>query len=215
MNGSFSGALLVPTLIESNAGSITLAGKDELFSEATLIGEAGGSQALGGTLTISSGIFDGNGDTLPVQQPSLIVTEDGPIIGGPVSAYGQTALGQPVLGPNGQVASQLGHIVVQSFDGGGFGAINLNGVVQFSGPVSISAGQSISVASGGFLYADGAVSLKAPFVALGTAFLPPTPEDQQIPFQSTNAVLPQYGTGSLTVTAQLIDVAILCKASES
>ncbi|MGA3169505.1 MAG: filamentous hemagglutinin family protein [Chthoniobacteraceae bacterium] len=213
MNGSFKGELLIPTLIESNAGSITLKGKEELFTDATLVGEPGGSEALGGTLTVSSGEFNANpANPLPPSDVTLIVTQNGLTIGGPAPAAGETALGHEVLGPNGQVAAQLGHIAVQSFANGGFGAINLNGSVEFSGPVDISAGESISVATSGFLYGNGAVRLSAPYVALGTEFQPPTPVDEEVsnPPISYNGTAyyfpPTYGTGSLTVTAQLIDV---------
>ena len=207
LNGSFAGALLQPALIESNGGAITLKGSEEMFINATLIGKPGGSDALGGTLTVSSGIFnpDPQGNPLTPSQTSLIVTENGLEIG-------SSALGQVVTGPGDQILPQLGHIAVQNFGGGGFGAINLDGSVEFSGPVSITAGQSISVATGGFLSGDAAVSLSAPFVALGTAFQPPLPPDQvsqypAIPFNSVEYTQPPtYGTGSLTVTAQLIDV---------
>ena len=187
LDSSFMGKAMVPVLIESNGGSITFRGPEELFSDATLIGQAGGSQAIGGNLTISSGVFNSDpDDPLPPSTPTLIVTANGLTIGGPAPATGQTALGKVVLGAKGQTAVQMGHIAASSFAGGGFGTINLDGVVEFSGPVKINAGQSISVANDGILYADGAVTLTAPFVSLGTAFLPPTPADQ------TSSVF-QYG----------------------
>ena len=48
---------VVATLIQSNAGTITFSGGQELFIDSTLLGAAGGSSALGGDLTISSGRF--------------------------------------------------------------------------------------------------------------------------------------------------------------
>ena len=44
----------VPARIDSGGGAITLAGSEMLFSDATLLGHAGGPTASGGTLTISS-----------------------------------------------------------------------------------------------------------------------------------------------------------------
>ena len=52
-----SGSILVPTRIDSDGGSIVLAGSQELVSEATLKGSAGGPTAMGGSLTVSSGRF--------------------------------------------------------------------------------------------------------------------------------------------------------------
>ena len=57
LNGSFAGSPLVRTHVESNGGMITLKGGQELFSDATLIGDSGGPSALGGTLNVSSGRF--------------------------------------------------------------------------------------------------------------------------------------------------------------
>jgi filamentous hemagglutinin len=218
MNGSFEGALLVPTLVESNAGSITLKGQEELFTDATLLGAAGGSEALGGTLTVSSGVFNPNSLTLSPAQVELVVTEAGPTIAGAAPAPGDSVIDHPVTGANTQVTGLQddgGHIAVSSFGGGGFASINLiasNGAVDFSGPVSISATRSISVGNGGstsgggFITGNGAITLAAPFVDLGTGFLPPTPIEQVTAFNPTNAVAPTWGTGSLTVRAQLIDV---------
>jgi len=53
--GSFLGAPVVPVRVDSNGGSITLAGGQELFTDATLIGAAGGPTAIGSSLSISSG----------------------------------------------------------------------------------------------------------------------------------------------------------------
>ena len=43
-SGSFSGTAVTPTIVESNAGSITMTGTAELFNDATLLGAAGGPQ---------------------------------------------------------------------------------------------------------------------------------------------------------------------------
>jgi len=209
LNGSFHGALLTPQLIESNAGSITLSGKDELFTDATLIGQAGGSQALGGTLTISSSILNPTpGITLPPTQITLVITQNGRTIAGSTLPAGDSDIGKVVVGTNTTDGLQTdgGHIAVESFAGGGFDSVNLNGTVDFDGAVRIEAGKSISVGTNGILYGNGKISLTAPFVTLGQAFLPPINPALVAPFAAGSALPPEYGTGTLTVTAQLIDV---------
>src|SRR5262249_20546901 len=63
--GSLSAAILTPTPVDSNGGSIIFAGGQELFVDATLLGAAGCPSATGGTLSISSGRFYPQGATLP------------------------------------------------------------------------------------------------------------------------------------------------------
>ncbi len=190
---------LTPELVQSNGGSITLKGVEELNTNATLIGKSGGSQGLGGSLTISSGVYNTTGNPLPPSQISLVVSENG-----------LSGAAQAGPGSNGVIVDAF--IAVKNFAGGGFDNVNLKGSVDFSGPVSITTGNSISVASGGFLYGSGAINLSAPYVTLGSAFQPPTPVDEQQanpPFSYNNEpyyLAPTYGTGSLTVTAQLINV---------
>jgi hypothetical protein len=74
-SGSLAGAPVVATRVESNAGAITIAGAQELFTDATLVGKAGGPSALGGSLTISSGKFyplgTNAGAQTPLTSPSL------------------------------------------------------------------------------------------------------------------------------------------------
>ncbi len=208
--GSFHGAPVTPVQVASNAGSITLVGKQELFSEATLLGQAGGPSALGGTLTVSSGRYIREGDTdasLPTD-PTLVVTQSGPVL-----PAGQPAgVGKATLGANGQALAPHGegHIAVSSFDSGGFNAIALGGTVQFASDVSISARGSLTVADGGIIIADGAVTLSAPHVALGLPFQPPlTPGPARSPFNTNGTAIPidpTFGPGSLTVIGSLIDI---------
>ena len=71
---------LVPTREESNAGSITLTASQLLFSDATLLGDAGGSSAQGGTLSVSSGFAVTNNPNVTPPTPvdvNLIVTQQG------------------------------------------------------------------------------------------------------------------------------------------
>jgi len=210
--GGFFGYSMVPTVVESNAGSISLKGGQELFTDATLIGMAGGPTALGGTLSISSNRFFPPDDATP-QTPldvTLHVTQTGATIPAPFYSAGQTAIGHPVLDAHGHVVPGLGYFSVQSIAGSGFDSISLKGTVRFAGPISLTANRSLQVADGGVLFANSAVHLSAPYVALGTTFLPPFQSQQLIvPFQSGGDPFyfgPTYGTGSLTVTADLIDI---------
>lgn len=92
-NASLGGSLLVPMRVDSNGGSITLAGGQELFTNATLVGRAGGPSASGGSLTISSGRFYPVGSNLPSPTDiTLEVTQSGPTF-----PSGNIRIGQPVL----------------------------------------------------------------------------------------------------------------------
>ncbi|MHA3772468.1 filamentous hemagglutinin family protein [Verrucomicrobiota bacterium sgz303538] len=212
INGSFLGAQLVPLQIDSNGGSISLKGSQALFTDATLLGAAGGPTAMGGSLSISSGRFIPPGSSTP-QTPTdvtLVVTQGGKTIPVPFYAPGETAIGRPVLGKDGTAISGQGHFAANSFNTGGFDSLSLGGTVQFSGPVTITAPRNLSVADGGVLFADSAVRLTAPHVTLGLAFEQPLqPEQIRSPFIVGNQ--PYYfsathGEGSLTVTAEHIDV---------
>ncbi len=203
---------MVPIRIDSNGGSITLAGGQELFTDATLLGSAGGPTAQGGSLTISSGRFYPHGGNLPTDE-SLIITQSGPDI--PLTSFypaGQTAIGHDVLNAQGQYLPAQGYFAADSFDNSGLSQLYLNGIVQFQGPVTLTASRSITAATGGIIYANGSVNLNAPYVDLGLPFQQPVIVTQQnaSPFgQSGNnyPVPPTYGPGSLNVDASnLIDV---------
>jgi filamentous hemagglutinin family protein len=208
--GSFAGMVLVPTVVDSNGGSITLKGSEELFTDATLIGAAGGPSAIGGSLTVSSGRGI---SSLPATYTTLTVTQGGP--GAPSSfvSSGQDVIGHLVVNSAGNPVIPMGYMTVDAFASGGFDAVTLAGTVQFSGPVNISLPGSITVATGGVLYANAPVHLSADSVTLGLAFIPPTPAiDQQPPFGAGASALnfsPTYGPGSLTVTANDINIGAL------
>lgn len=217
MTGTFSpsGNQMVPTRIDSNGGSITLAGGEELFSDATLLGAAGGPTAQGGSLAVSSGRFYPFGNPLPTDE-TLIVTQSGPTIPD-LSFYpsGQTAIGHDVLDAQGHYIPAQGYFVADSFNNSGLSQLTLGGIAQFKGPVTLTAARSITVGTGGVLYANAAVNLTAPYVDLGLPFQSPVPVAQQgiSPFVQGGVnypVPPTYGAGSLNVNASnLIDVGTL------
>jgi len=211
-----SGTILVPTRIDSDGGSIVLAGTQELISEATLKGFAGGPTAVGGTLTVSSGRFyspqnGGNIASTPLDVTLAVSQQD---LAMSTSFYpaGETAIGHAVLDTKGQPIPGFGHFSADSFEAGGFDSLTLRGTIQFSGPVTLSANRMISVADGGVIFADSPVLLAAPYVVLGKPFQDPQQALQlQTPFQSGDnrpfQFSPTYGAGNLTVEAtSLIDI---------
>ncbi len=204
--------LFVRTRIDSNGGSLLFAGGQEVFTDATLIGNAGGQSAVGGALTIFSGRFV---DPAIAEEPTPLdvnieVTQAGPSI--PVSFYpgDETAIGNAVIDADGQAIPGLGHFVAASFNRSGFASLTLKDTVGFVGPVTINAGGSLTVGTGGVVYADGNVHLNGSSVILGQPFLPPVaPEDQVAPFFVNNSPFyfsPTHGSGVLNVSGSLIEI---------
>lgn len=193
---------LVPTRIDSDAGEIVLTGGQHLFSDATLLGNAGGPTALGGTLTVSSNRFVVAGQITNPTDVTLQVTQQGPTLTPGSSAVIGTAV-------NGALG--VGHFAANSFMRGGFDSLTLAGTVEFLGPVNIAARRTLTVADSGVLYANGDVTLKAPYVTLGQAFKAPLTEGQvNVPYLDGNGqpfkFSPTNGTGTLTVIGNLIDI---------
>jgi filamentous hemagglutinin family protein len=199
-NGSLQGLVPIPTRVDSNGGTITLTGGEVLFNNATMLGQAGGPSAVGGTLIISNALADAR--VLP-NTPTLTVTQKNPQF----SAPGEDAIGQTVTDANGNAVTQTGYFGVNSFTSGGFSSLTLQGAVLFQGPVTINATGALSIASGGVIEANAPVTLKAPFVELGQPFIQPLLNDEPYLYEgSSYNFTPTYGTGSLTVIANLIDV---------
>ncbi|HEX4201391.1 MAG TPA: hypothetical protein VHY59_07725, partial [Chthoniobacterales bacterium] len=195
---------LIPTRVDSNGGTITLSGGQELFTDATLLGAAGGPSAIGGNLVVSSG--NQSQSTSTPLDINLQVTQSGPTIPEPSTV----SIGLPVLNAMGQAITPYGYFAADSFNNAGFGSLSLKGTVDFLGPVTITAPRSITVGTAGIIFADSTVVLNAPYVDLGQTFLPPLPASQQSsPFTANGAPFypaPVYGTGTLNVNAQLIDI---------
>ncbi len=163
--GSLHGSRMVPIAVESNAGAITLQGGQALFTEATLLGAAGGATAQGGSLSVSSGRFYQPGVIASPLDVTLQVTQASQIVlAKPVTG---SFIGAPVHRANGAALESGGCFGVDNFTAGGFDALTLGGTVRFAGPVSITARRSLTVADSGVLFADSAVTLTAPYVALG------------------------------------------------
>jgi hypothetical protein len=200
---------MVPIAVESSAGAITLQGPQALYTEATLVGRAGGASAQGGSLSVSSGRFYQPGVIATPLDVTLQVTQASQIAFAPPATG--SFIGAPVHRANGTPLESGGYFGVDNFAAGEFDALALGGTVRFAGPVSITARRSLSVADSGVLFADSAVKLTAPYVALGQTFIAPRPpESQDSPFLKPDGsafpVLAANGAGSLTVEATLIDI---------
>ncbi|MCB1077304.1 MAG: filamentous hemagglutinin N-terminal domain-containing protein, partial [Verrucomicrobiae bacterium] len=209
------GTQYVPVRIDTNGGSITLAGTEMLFTDATLIGRAGGPSAIGGSLSVSSGRYIEAGTEYTSADPNLIVTQGGSTL--PNSRFAR-GIGLPVRSSSGTALPSIGHFTVERFASGGFDSLTLGGNVQFEGPISIQAPGSLRVATGGVIYADNKVLLAAPYVALGQPFRTPSLEGEvDLIFTKTDIggvttpynFAPTFGPGSLTVRAEHIDIGTL------
>jgi hypothetical protein len=180
VNANLYARTVIPTRVDSDGGEIILTGGQHLFSDATLLGAAGGPSALGGTLTVSSSRYYSPTDTTPTDplDITLQVKQSGPSIQGKLIKVNGSTVGQALLGLDGNALVGIGRFAVDSFTGGGFDSLTLKGTVEFSGPVSIAARRTLSVADAGVIFADNQVTLAAPYVTLGTPFLPPQQAEQ-------------------------------------
>ena len=165
-----------PIRIDSNGGSISLSGPR--YMAATMLGTAGGPTAHAGSLAILV--------------PNLLVTQS--LANGISHEHGTAALGSEVLKNGAPIGD---YFAIDTFSAGGFEALAL-GSVEFSGPVRIAAARSVTI-GGSTIGADAAVSITAPYVAIGTAYAAETGAGGQLP-------TPSFGAGSLDVSARLIDV---------
>ena len=202
-----------PTLVASNGGAILLNGQQELFCDATLLGHAGGSNALGGSLTVSSGRFY-NGVPPTTTDIALQVSQNDRSI--PVSFHpvGQSGVGLVITDVLGATTIEQGYFSANTFLSSGCDSLTLSGNILFHGPVNLNAAASLTLASGGVLKADSSLSLTASHVVIGTPFKGPlSPQDPQNPFGLY--IPPTTGTGTLTVKADLIDIGTLSLQSIS
>lgn len=180
----------LPVTVDSNAGSVTFAGAQQLRLDATLRGQAGGDSAQGGSLAVSSGVHAssiGSNFVTP-----LTVTLD-------------------VVQSGESISSGRGYVVADGINAGGFDTVTLAGTPSFHGDVSLSASRSLAVGDGGVIYADGTVSLSAPSVKLGTGLDTPHLAGEKISAFSIDGdpfnFSPTHGAGSLVVEAsRLIDI---------
>ena len=194
--------------VESDAGKITLKGGQMLYSDAALLGKAGGSTALGGSLFVSSGRFV-SGDSYDSAINLLVSQSQANLLQSQSSG-----IGQPLADGAGFVNE--GRFAVETFKSGGFDVLALDGNVRFSGAIDINAARALRVGTGGVIHADAAVNLVSPYVALGQVFRAPVTSEAQAYFKKIEKsapgdhfFAPTFGPGSLSVTADLIDLGTL------
>jgi filamentous hemagglutinin family protein len=213
--GSFGGYIVELAQLDSNGGLISLTspgsnGGGQIYVDSTLRARAGGPSAIGGTLTVSSSRFLPVGSPFSDEDLNLLVRQTGYTLSGPASSRG---IGRP-LTAGGQSLPGLGTFSVDRLLDSGIESLMLGGNVRFDGDVTLTMAQSLRVASGGILQTANHTQLTAPFVKLGQNV--PTPflaTDPIIPFQQTAAngaisqdlVVPTFGTGRLTVRADLVE----------
>lgn len=208
----FKVVLGLPARVDSDGGRITLAGSQMLYSDATLLGAAGGPSALGGSLAVSSGRFYASGADRSGADINMVVTQAG-------RAADFLA---------GEGATGMGYFAMDRFSGGGFDNLDLGyfylpdaspipygGNVDFRGEVTVRAPGQLRLAGGGIIKADGAVSLNASSITVGQPYLAPlNPADPYQPFRRFDGgtgstpqlfVTPTSGTGVLTANASHID----------
>jgi filamentous hemagglutinin family protein len=202
------------TTIDTNGGQITLSGARMLYSDATLIGHAGGRSANGGSVSVRSGKFIPSGTAyyntaetnLIVRQVGYLVDED----------FTSLPFGTEFRDANGTPMEGIGRFTVSNFSQGGFNSLTLGGNVLFDGPVSISTPGSIRLASGGVIAANDVVNLSSSYIGLGQSFTSPTlPGVNPIIFTQTDPTKglttdyyfqPTSGEGRIDFNANLIDV---------
>ncbi len=208
-----------PYRLQSNGGTINLNGGQELYSDATILAEAGGLLADGGTLNVTSGryasplLFITQNST----EVSLAVVGSGPTLPSAFTATGNAVLGvqvDPSLVDSTGAPVDYGHFSATSLVGSGLDNVTLggnSGATEFIGAASLSAIRSLTVAPGGVISIvptasnpSPTVTLEAPYVAIGSAFAAPT---TQWVSSLTPGTTPTNGTGVLVVNAtDLVDI---------
>jgi hypothetical protein len=208
----FKVVLGLPARVDSDGGRITLDGSQMLYSDAALLGAAGGPSALGGSLAVSSGRFYTFDSDRSGADINMVVTQ-----GGRATDF---LAGEGITG--------MGYFAMDRFMGGGFANLDLGyfylpaaspipygGNVDFRGDVAVNATGQLRLAGGGIIKADGVVSLNASSIAFGQPYQEPlNPSDPNQPFRrfvfsNRNTpqlfVAPTSGAGNLKATASHLD----------
>jgi filamentous hemagglutinin len=192
----FKVMLGLPARLDSDGGRITLAGSQMLYSDATLLGGAGGTRALGGTIAVSSGRFYFPNEQTPEGADRPGFAEDGRFYDPDIRLARSGADLNMVVRQSGSAATfwaerkskgfpDLGFFAVDQFTDGGFDSLDLGyfynsganpsygGNIDFQGSVFIQANRAIRVAQGGIIKNDHPVTISAPYVSLGQMYQGP------------------------------------------
>lgn len=213
----------VPKKLDSDGGQISLHGSEMLFSDASLVGRAGGKSAIGGSLSIFSGRAYAPADTRTGADINLVVTQSSNVLPTGIAR----GIGVSVKDATNVEIPSMGYFTADQFQKGGFYSLDLGykyistspisygGNVQFNGPVSISAPGKLRIAAGGIIKADSTVNLSATYISFGQQRRAPanpedsafTPFEQYVPPSSSPYFPPpSYGSGVVSVSANLIDI---------
>jgi filamentous hemagglutinin len=212
---TFAGAGYVPVVMDSNGGRIVLSGSRMLYSDAMMIGRAGGKSATGGSVSVSSGRFSLQGEPTNTAEENLIVRQSGFLV---PKGFTSLASGSALTGGSGSPLAGIGNFTVSNMATGGFDSLNLNGNVTFESDVSVKLPGTLRVASGGVVRGSGKIELSAGTINIGQAFRAPSlPAENLVLFTRTDAsggttpftFAPTHGAASLYLTAGLIDVGTL------
>jgi filamentous hemagglutinin len=189
-----------PTQLDSDGGLLDLKGSEMLFTDASLLGRAGGPTATGGKLSIFSGRYYKPSDVssstsadinLVVNQSDLSLANTNTKRGvGLKVKYASDSIVNGVEHKKGDMVAAMGYFSANSFRQGEFASLDLGynflegsnaspsplaygGNVEFRGPVTISATGSLRVAGGGIIQSGSPVNLAARYIAVGQNFREP------------------------------------------
>lgn len=221
---STDGKQRVRTRIDSNGGKITFSGTELLVLDATLVGKAGlyegKTSAQGGQLVIKAGNFaiDTSSVFDPTNTFDLAVNQSNTGL-----SVGRDVLRRSLVDDDKTGGSATaGYLAVDRFGSGGFGSINLKGAVQFNDDVALSASHELVIADKGVVATENnaRVTLTAPYVYLGRAFIGPLSLEQEklaldklglvnSKGNALDSVNFTAGTGELTINSSAIDLGSL------
>lgn len=183
-------------LISRDAGSLALSSPEGIFVDSTIRAAAPSPRALGGALALSIS-RQGQGDftegaAYPTGERKIVVRQTGASL--PAGLH-------PGDNLNAAVGNGIAAVSAQAIESAGFAAVSLRADdrIEFAQNVALSASRSLElnthvIAGQG----NAAVSLAAPYVALG--------DKDILPVTGMAAPTATSGAGSLTVTADLIDL---------
>jgi filamentous hemagglutinin family protein len=217
----------IETRIDSNGGMIDLTGGQMLLSDSTLLGKSGGSSAVGGTLSVSSGRFYTEGANRSSADINLQVRQSGDVID---YTKNQIVIGTGLVDGEGLLYGNMGVFSLDRFTEGSFSNLSLGGKyfetatpvpyggnVEFKGAVDLVVPGKLRLTAGGVIKADSTVSIRSSYLAIGQEFRDPlNPSDINFPFKKDPAIptsrdefAPSIGEGQLSFSASTIDIGTL------
>lgn len=149
--------------VDTDGGTVTLSGKSEMILKGGLLGDAGGSSALGGTLAI-----------LPSRYVPPTILNSDPYHDISLTVASDPASMQSIIESDQSQGIYMSYVDAQTVMRGGFANLSLGGNVFFrktpgagDSSIVISMPLSIAAATGGVIEANLPVTLSAPSISLG------------------------------------------------